>query len=73
MVTVAKVSYVHEADLICMRLEEVGINTFVADQYLASAQPLYSGAIGGIRIQVHEDDLDKAQKVLLKDGSAREL
>ena len=51
MVTVAKVSYVHEADLICMRLEEAGINTFVADQYLASVQPLKKGQPVNLRIK----------------------
>ncbi len=45
MITVAKVSYIHEADLICMRLEEAGIDTFVADQNMASIHPLYSGGV----------------------------
>lgn len=65
MITLTKVSYLHEADLLCMKLEEAGIEYFIADQNLSSLNPLYSGAIGGIRIQIHEDDLDKAKAILL--------
>lgn len=64
MITLTTVSYIHEADLLCMKLEEAGIDYFIADQNLTSLYPLYSGAIGGIKIQVHEDDLNKAREVL---------
>ena len=64
MITLAKVSYLHEADLLCMKLEEAGIGYFIADQNLSSLNPLYSGAIGGIRIQINEDDLERAQVAL---------
>ncbi|VGO20513.1 hypothetical protein SCARR_02576 [Pontiella sulfatireligans] len=47
-----------------MQLEESGINAFIADQNLALINPLYSGAIGGIRIQIHEDDMKKAREIL---------
>lgn len=64
MITIAKVSYIHEADLLCMQLEEAGIKAFIPDQNTSSIQPLYSGAIGGIRVQIHEADLDKARELL---------
>lgn len=64
MITIAKVSYIHEADILCMQLEEVGVKAFIPDQNTASIQPLYSGAIGGIRIQIHDSDLDKARELL---------
>ena len=67
MITLTKVSYIHEADMICMQLREAGIESFIADENLGSIQPLYSGAIGGIRIQIHEDDLEKAKAILLED------
>lgn len=72
MITLTAVSYIHEADLLCMRLEEAGIEFFIADQNLASIQPLYAGAIGGIRIQIHEEDLGKAREVLLDGQSVEE-
>ena len=64
MITIAKVSYIHEADLICMKLGGAGIESFIADQMMASINPLYSGAIGGIRIQIDEKDLEKAREIL---------
>lgn len=64
MTTLTTVSYIHEADLVCMKLEGAGIMTFLPDQGLSTMQPLLSGAIGGIRIQVEEDDLARAREVL---------
>ncbi|QBG47295.1 DUF2007 domain-containing protein [Verrucomicrobia bacterium S94] len=64
MITLTKVSYVHEADFLRMRLEEAGIECFIPDENLAAIYPLYSGAIGGIRIQVHEKDLERARQLL---------
>ena len=64
MITITTVSYIHEADLIRMKLEGEGINVFIADQMTASISPLHSGAIGGIRIQIDEKDLEAAREVL---------
>ena len=64
MITLTTTSYLHEADLLCMKLEAAGIKTFIPDQSTASIQPLYSGAIGGIRIQIVEQDLAKAREIL---------
>lgn len=64
MITLTTVVYIHEADLLCLRLAENGIQAFIPDQHLATIQPLYSNAMGGIRIQVSEADLEKAQAIL---------
>jgi DNA-directed RNA polymerase subunit M/transcription elongation factor TFIIS len=69
MITIAKVSYIHEADILCMQLEEAGIKAFMPDQHISSMQPLYSGAIGGIRVQIHESDLDQARDILVASKS----
>lgn len=67
MITLVTVSYLHEADLLCMKLEGEGIRTFLPDQGLSTMQPLLSGAIGGLRVQVEEDDLDRAREVLARE------
>jgi DNA-directed RNA polymerase subunit M/transcription elongation factor TFIIS len=59
MITLTTVMKMHEADLLCMKLAESGIQTFVPDQYT-----VVSCAIGGIRIQVDEGDLARAREVL---------
>ena len=50
--------------MLCMQLEEAGIKAFIPDQHTSLIQPLYSGAIGGIRVQIHEIDLDQARDLL---------
>lgn len=47
-----------------MKLQEAGVESFIADENIGSIQPLYSGAIGGIRIQIDGADLDKAKEIL---------
>lgn len=64
MITVATVSYIHEADLIRMKLEGAGIEAYVCEEMLTSINPLYSGALGGIRIQVAEVDAEQACEIL---------
>ncbi len=63
-VTLTTVSYTHEADILCMKLEGAGIETFVPDQNMSSAHPLYAGAMGGIRIQIDEQDLPQARDIM---------
>jgi DNA-directed RNA polymerase subunit M/transcription elongation factor TFIIS len=64
MITLTRVTYLHEADMLCMRLEAEGIKTFIPDQNTASIQPFYSDAMGGVRVQVDEEDLARAREVL---------
>ncbi len=64
MITLTKVSYIHEADMICMKLTEAGIENFIADEALTFINPLYSGALGGIRIQIDANDLEEARAVI---------
>ncbi len=64
MITLITVVYLHEADMLCSILESSGIKTFIPDQNTVSVQPFYSNAMGGIRIQVDENDLEHAREVL---------
>ena len=52
--------------MICMKLRAARIDSFIADQGITSVNALYSGAIGGIRIQIDENDLEKAKEVLFE-------
>ena len=54
----------HEADLLCAQLASCGIDAEVPDQNTATVLPLYGGALGGIRIQVKESDLERAREVM---------
>ncbi len=53
-----------EADFLCVQLASCGIEAYIPDQYTASVLPLHGSALGGIRIQVEESDLERATAVL---------
>ena len=63
-VTLTKVNWIAEADALCTLLEGHGIETFLPDQGTVMVNPLFSNAIGGIRIQVEESDLAQAREIL---------
>jgi predicted RNA-binding Zn-ribbon protein involved in translation (DUF1610 family) len=46
-------------------LAESGINSFIANEQLIQSDWLLSQAVGGIQLQVFEEDLEKAQQALL--------
>ena len=52
--------------MICMKLRAAGVDSLIADQGIVSVNALYSGAIGGIRIQIDENDLEKAKEALVE-------
>ena len=64
MKTLTTVNWIGEADALCAQLEANGIRTYVPDQGMVTANPLFANAIGGIRIQVAEDDIPHAYKIL---------
>jgi len=66
MITVASFDNTEQAELLKAQLENAGIQAFVADAAVVSLNWLYSNAVGGVKVQVHEDDLDRA-KVLLEE------
>ena len=67
LITFTTVLYMHEADLLCMKLAASGIKTFIPDQNTMLIQPCYASALGGIRIQVDENDFARAGEVLKND------
>lgn len=66
-VTVLTVYYSHETALIRGRLEAEGIECNVIDELTVQVNPLYSNAIGGVKLQVRESDFENAI-VILKEG-----
>ena len=64
MITVATFSKPEEAHLLRMRLEAGGVTAFVQDEYMVQMDWLYSNAIGGVRIQIAEEDVEAAKEIL---------
>jgi len=64
LVTLAHFRDVPEALLAQGKLESAGIDSLLADDNLVRMDWLLSNAIGGIRLQVRQDDLESARGVL---------
>jgi hypothetical protein len=64
MVTLTTVSWIAEADALWTLLETCGITSYMPDQGTVTIDPILSQAIGGIRIQVEENDLARAREIL---------
>lgn len=64
LVTVATYPMPYQAHLAKTHLEAEGIPAFIQDEHLNSIDWLYTPALGGIRLQVAQDQLEEARKVL---------
>ena len=67
-VTVLTVTFPHEVAVIRGRLEAEGIACFVKDELTVQVNPFYSNAIGGVKLQVLESDLNQAVEILKETG-----
>ena len=65
MRTVAAYSKPEEAYLAKARLESDGINASIRDEATISLCWLYSNAIGGVKVEVEDEDYDHAREVLV--------
>lgn len=63
---------VMEANLLKSKLESEGIKCFIFDENTVNVNPLYSAAVGGVRIMVSNIDANEALIILegFKPGSA---
>jgi len=64
MVTIAKYTHPDEAQLARMKLEGSGIYAFVADEAMATLHCFLAGSLGGIRLQVRDEDRGRALEIL---------
>jgi hypothetical protein len=64
LVTVAVFGAPYEAEMAKGELEANGIPAFVLDQFTIGANPLYSNALGGIKLQVPASYAEDAQGII---------
>jgi tetratricopeptide (TPR) repeat protein len=64
LVTIARFSHATEAYIPKTRLEAEGLWAFVADAETVTMNWLYSNAIGGVKLQVCEADVERALEIL---------
>ena len=68
MVTVAVFTWAHEMAVVRARLEWEGIDCFAKDENIVAAHPLYSNLVGGIKLQVRAEDVERAREILIETG-----
>jgi len=54
----------HEADIARGLLESCGVDCFLCDEHMHRVHPLTSEVIGGVRLQVAQQDLELAKELL---------
>jgi hypothetical protein len=64
LVTVAVFEAPYEAEMAKSELEAYDIPAFVLDQFTIGANPLYSNALGGIKLQVPASYAEEAYKII---------
>lgn len=67
-VEVRSCTWLHEAEFLKSVLEAAGIEALIPNEHTLGIQPLYAPALGGIRVLVRPDDLERAGELL--DSSA---
>ncbi len=71
-VTVLTVSYPQQLWIIRTKLESEGIECFIKDELTVQSYSLYSNAIGGVKLQVLEEDVEGARGILMESGYLQE-
>lgn len=64
MITIARFSTPEEAHLFRLRLASGGVEAFILDEYMIQMDWLISNAIGGVRVQIAEEDLELSKQIL---------
>lgn len=65
LVTLARFTWPHEAQLFKGLLESRGLAAFMADEHLITMQWMWESALGGVKVQVPPQELDDAREVLI--------
>ena len=57
-------NWIHEAHFVKSVLESEGIEVQLPDEHTLTLQPLYAGALGGVKVLVRTHELKRAQELL---------
>ena len=64
MITIKTYSNPEEANIDKGHLESNGIKCFLKNESFLNARPILNNAVGGIQLQVNEENAEKASKLL---------
>ena len=60
------------AYLLRARLEGSGITSYVRDENMVAVDWLYSNALGGVKLDVADEDYERARQILESEGTSTE-
>ncbi|WP_366185733.1 DUF2007 domain-containing protein [Flavobacterium ovatum] len=63
-ITLAVFDYTHQIEIIKHRLDIEGFQYFFANEIMSSFAPMYSTALGGIKLKVHPKDFQNIKSIL---------
>ncbi|HLA54626.1 MAG TPA: DUF2007 domain-containing protein [Flavobacterium sp.] len=61
-ILLAETQYSSEALIYKGKLESEGIEVFIKDNFIVDSMPLYSNAVGGVKLFVRKENFGEAQK-----------
>jgi hypothetical protein len=67
--TLASFNLPMDAYLLRARLEGSGIASYIRDENLVTLDWLYSNAVGGVKVDVMDEDYEQALELMGSDGS----
>ena len=56
--------YSSEAQIFCGKLESEGVEVYLRDINTVDSNPIWSNAVGGVKLFVKSEDLEKANRIL---------
>src|SRR5688500_6643910 len=68
LVTIKTYTYPHETAVVRSLLEPEGIKTYSQDSIIIQVDPFYSNAVGGVKLQVAEEDSQRALEIMQEKG-----
>ncbi len=70
LVTILTIPFPGNVSIIKARLESEGIECYTKDDTTIQVDPLISNAVGGVKLQVREEDVPQAMEILYSEGYA---
>jgi hypothetical protein len=65
-ITIAIFDYIHEIEILKHRLDQEGIQYYFENELMSSIVPMYTTALGGIRLKIHPNDFAIVKTILLE-------
>ncbi len=63
-ITIAIFDYIHEIEILKHRLDQEGFQYYFENEIMSGIAPLYSTALGGIKLKIHPNDVLSVKAIL---------